>query len=688
MTVGEPGVAPVAVRADAGTRPTDLLAALWERHHGTNAERVAVLESAALALLDGALPHELRDDALLAAHKLAGSLGTFGFDEGTRIARSAEELLNETNPDPRELSELVVGLIDVVGAEPVAATDPLEPALDPAGDADGSCAGDVLFVSADAMLTERLQVAVAAGRRSLRGATSIRDAEAELRGNDLAVLIVDLAVDGDAAIDFLGAAAEAHPHVRAIAMSDTDTFDERIRAARAGAQEFIPRDVSPDAVLGLLADDPARQTMTAATIAALGADPEQLDLLETLLAGTGIDVRATSDPAELWEILEHEPPAAVLLEFRMPDIDGLVVCRAIRAVPRWQHLPVVFLAADPDAVEVFEMFAVGGDDHLATPLDGNELVTRIRSHVERHRRTTSLVGIDPLTGVANRRLSDQRLGQLTRLAGRRAEPFCVAVIEIDDHDRIGRRHGVAMLERVMRTVADVLREGLRSDDVVGRWTDERFVLGLYGAEREDAAARIAAMIDDLRDREITGVDGAPLEVRMSAGLAEFPTDGSDLWQLLAAADRALRRAMRHPGSVRPASSAGHSSEGLDHVDVVIVDDDEMLADLLVHSLETAGLAVRHLTDGVVAAELLGNGLLRTRLVLLDVGIPGMDGFSVLRVLRDRRVLATTDVVMITARTATSETLAALEIGAVDLIGKPFNVPVLMERIEKILDRSA
>ncbi len=202
-----------------------------------------------------------------------------------------------------------------------------------------------------------------------------------------------------------------------------------------------------------------------------------------------------------------------------------------------------------------------------------------------------------------------------------------------------------------------------------------------------SAARLAEMVDELARRTIVGIDGKSLAVSMSAGLAHFPTDGANLPRLLAAAERELQLAKRMPGTVRSTGMSDSEDEGVDRADVVVVDDDSMLADLLIHSLETAGHVVRHLSDGLAAAELLGNGLLKTRLVLLDVGLPGMDGFSVLRVLRDRHVLETTDVVMLTARSATPETLSALELGAVDFVGKPFSVPVLMERVEKILDRS-
>jgi DNA-binding response OmpR family regulator len=122
------------------------------------------------------------------------------------------------------------------------------------------------------------------------------------------------------------------------------------------------------------------------------------------------------------------------------------------------------------------------------------------------------------------------------------------------------------------------------------------------------------------------------------------------------------------------------------VDVVLVEDDEVLAELLVHTLDTRGYATRVIGDGEQAAALLGGDSprLRARLVLLDWDLPGIDGLTVLRGLVAGGGLGSTRVVMLTSRASEREVLAALQIGAADHIAKPFSVPVLMERVRASL----
>jgi DNA-binding response OmpR family regulator len=125
-----------------------------------------------------------------------------------------------------------------------------------------------------------------------------------------------------------------------------------------------------------------------------------------------------------------------------------------------------------------------------------------------------------------------------------------------------------------------------------------------------------------------------------------------------------------------------------HVDVVVIEDDVVLARLLVHALETRGYRTRLISDGeIAAAELAGAApTLGAPLLLLDWDLPGLDGLRLLRTLRERGVLDRSRVIMLTARGTEAEVLQALQAGAADHVTKPFSVPVLMRRVHNALER--
>ena len=142
-----------------------------------------------------------------------------------------------------------------------------------------------------------------------------------------------------------------------------------------------------------------------------------------------------------------------------------------------------------------------------------------------------------------------------------------------------------------------------------------------------------------------------------------------------------------PVNVPDVAAAPRHEGGVAQVDVVMVDDDIMLARLVRHALETRGYSVLVMDDGRSAVEaLIGPPPLRCRLLLLDVDLPGLDGLSVLRRLAEAGVTRTTPTIMLTVRASEDEILESLRSGAVDHVTKPFSMPVLMQRIRLALER--
>jgi DNA-binding response OmpR family regulator len=118
------------------------------------------------------------------------------------------------------------------------------------------------------------------------------------------------------------------------------------------------------------------------------------------------------------------------------------------------------------------------------------------------------------------------------------------------------------------------------------------------------------------------------------------------------------------------------------IDVVLVEDDDSVADVIEHALGLRQYEFMRFNDGADAARELGQGKVRAKVILLDVGLPSLDGFGVLQVLRSQGILDETRVIMLTARSSESEMLRAIGLGATDHITKPFSVPVLLARLDQ------
>jgi phosphate regulon transcriptional regulator PhoB len=119
--------------------------------------------------------------------------------------------------------------------------------------------------------------------------------------------------------------------------------------------------------------------------------------------------------------------------------------------------------------------------------------------------------------------------------------------------------------------------------------------------------------------------------------------------------------------------------------ILIVDDEEDLLDLVAYNLEVSGYQVLRATTGRTALESVQRA--RPDLVVLDVMLPDLQGFEVLRLLRSRDASRTLPVILLTARGEEPDVLVGFELGADDYIAKPFSPRELLARIRAVLKRS-
>jgi diguanylate cyclase (GGDEF)-like protein len=355
--------------------------------------------------------------------------------------------------------------------------------------------------------------------------------------------------------------------------------------------------------------------------------------------------------------------------------------------PRWRHVPVLFITADHSPEVVGRVFAAGADDLVRKSVPGSELVARVKNRLERVDVYRSIAEIDALTGVATRHRASETLDHFLHLADRYHEPLCLALIDVDDLNDVNVRHGHGLGDRILRRLGELLIESFRGEDVVGRWSEDQFVLGMYGLHVDDGVQRVAELLERFRSEEFLSESGAKVVTSFSAGVSVYSRDGNDLAELCRSAESALAKAIdagRH--RVLPAGLNPEANRELESADIVIVEDDETLAGLLGHTLQTQGFVVHRFSDGQKAAAALADAspTVQTQIVLLDVELPGLNGLGVLRRLAQSGVLRRSRVIMLTARAAESEVLEAMKLGAFDHVAKPFSLPVLMQRIRRTL----
>lgn len=131
----------------------------------------------------------------------------------------------------------------------------------------------------------------------------------------------------------------------------------------------------------IAADDPITAT---GSILVVDDNPNNLRVLSGILNDAGYRVRATRSGELALRSAANSPPDLILLDVRMPEMDGYEVCRQMRAKPETQDVPVIFISALQETEDKVNAFKAGGVDYIVKPFQMEEVLARVRTHMSLH----------------------------------------------------------------------------------------------------------------------------------------------------------------------------------------------------------------------------------------------------------------------------------------------------------------
>ncbi len=355
------------------------IAGVWNRFKGRVGEQVSVIEQAAVASTKNALNQKLRKQALQEAHTLAGSLGTFGFALGSKLAREIEHLLKTGKTLTKAETTQFVSWVELLRQE-------IERNHDDKVDSPSEDEYPLLLVvDGDRLIAEQLAQESANWGLRVGIATNIQTASNKLYQEHPSVVLLDPSVSSlhEDSFRLLSELKDRKPPVPVVVLTEQSDFSHRLQVARHGGHTFLQKPLPIAQVLQAVTQVLQHAPHAEAHVLAVDDDPKIGALLQALLTPWGIKVTTLDDPQRFWETLESVKPDFLILDVEMPDVNGIEICQVVRNDPRWSELPILFLTVHSDANIVNQVFAVGADDFVSKPIIGPELVTRIINRLER-----------------------------------------------------------------------------------------------------------------------------------------------------------------------------------------------------------------------------------------------------------------------------------------------------------------
>ncbi len=357
---------------------------LLTRFQDTLEKRIAVLKQTQAELRAGKLEPALQQVAQQEAHKLAGSLASFGYPNGSKIARSLEHLLMKNDLAVLENSTQFFELVSALEQETSKQTNP--PKIPLISLSSSPKPAQVLIIDDDKALTELLKTETLQWGFSLKVIETPTAARSYLTLDTPDVVLLDLSFpetqeDG---LSLLQDIKVKCPHLPIIVFTGRGSLSDRLTVSRLGAQQFLQKPATTEQIFQGITQALSKPKKAEAKILIVDDDPSVLDLLSNFLTPWGLAVTTLSDPQQFWEVLTAVSPDLLLIDLEMPQVSGLDLAQVVRQDVIWGDVPILVVTAHTDAESLQQAFAVGADDFITKPVLGPELVTRVLSRIERN----------------------------------------------------------------------------------------------------------------------------------------------------------------------------------------------------------------------------------------------------------------------------------------------------------------
>ena len=241
-------------------------------------------------------------------------------------------------------------------------------------------------------------------------------------------------------------------------------------------------------------------------------DRDTAEMLAAYFEAQGYDVTHVAWGADaVRQAQEGATPDLILLDIRLPDMDGFEVCKRLRSHRRTQFVPIIFLTERRERGDRLSGLELGAVDYITKPFDVQDLRLRVRNILRRSKYQTL---VHPVTGLPNQELVDERLNVLLT-----QHNWALLTIQAGGLDAFADRYGFVARDDALRAVAllmnNAVNEGQSDPEssFVGQLSDNSFVIIVDAGRATELRERLMARIKQSTNFFYPAKERAPVDDR-------------------------------------------------------------------------------------------------------------------------------------------------------------------------------
>lgn len=267
--------------------------------------------------------------------------------------------------------------------------------------------------------------------------------------------------------------------------ADEDNQENRAAAVRNGGTGFIIEPVSISSLCeqierlhDLNADTPKR-------VLVMEDSKAQARYYEKVLGKGHFNIRVVTDPAIFLEALRSFDPETVLMDMQMPGSSGVELTQIIRQMPRYAHLPIIFLSAEENIRKQNQALMSGGTSFIVKPVQKEQLMFMANLYTQRYRDLNPQIDVNPDTGILYSPQFKQMIAIETARMTRSPSSLALAIIHLDEIANLDPKTNFSFINSAIQQLAQLLRKRLRKTDIIGHLDDDRLgVIFISGRQKD------------------------------------------------------------------------------------------------------------------------------------------------------------------------------------------------------------